>query len=447
MKDAVLPTLIGRPQDARLTAHPVNLPNPMNDLARGVSALGPGAERLGLAFASLVAERDEADYRRTLNDAVAAADARMQSEVFSQEGFAARGASEKAASIYQEVAGEYGSKLSGRNARRFAEAFGARRNTQVNSVLGFERGQLQKAQLGANASLIKSETANYIATGDARALEAAKSAYDDSVRLTNGGRLVSDDTLAAFDADVKDGDGRVKLPDGRSLRIVDHDHADPKTEISRKEIARIRENMEKQARAYHAGLQNLYDAAHAGMVERYLRGDMIGEAERYLETISNPNHSQPASKAVLTALADAVTRKRRAWNISVDAAGIVAGIQSGAGAPYGSAEQEVLYTKALKEINERKDADPQYKASLLASVRTSYAILKARQKAQLTADFINTLKAFQEDKLGLEDQKRRIAGMPDSPLKEALLKSYEKQAAATEKEFDSNTDVGFLLEQ
>lgn len=450
MKDAVLPSLIGRPQDARMNTRPLAPPNPANDLARGISALGPGAERLGFAIAGLVQERDEADYRRTLNDAVAAADARMQSEVFSQEGFAAKGVSEKAASIYQEVAGEYGTRLSGRNARRFAEAWGARRNAQVNSVLSFERGQLRKAQLGANASLIKSETANFIATGDDRALEAAKSAYDDTVRLTNGGHLVSNETIAAFDADVKDGDGHVKLPDGRSLRIVDADVPPGQGAITRKQIARIRENMVKQAEAYHKGLQNLYDAAHAGMVQRYLdNGDLVN-AEKYLEIIRNPNHSRPVSEAALTAMQDAVTRKRKVWDISTTAAKTITEIQAEAGgesAPYGSPEQDRLYFAKIKEISGRNDIDPKYKGMLVSSIQNSYRLLKEQQKAKLTADILDKLKMFQDGKFNSEQQRAYIEGLPDSPLKDALAAAHRKQMEAEEKAFNNNTDPAFLLDQ
>lgn len=443
----VMPTLVGQTQTAQKSVHMVRMPNPLEGLGDSISGMTGGVLRLADSFGRVVQERDEADYRRTLNEAIAEADKRMQDEVFSLEGFSAEGALERAANIYSEVGGKFSGKLSGRNAKKFSEYWGTRRNTQANSVMNFERSQLQTAQLSANQTLLNSEVANYAATLEPAALEGAKNAYDDSVRITNGGRLVSAETLAAFRKDKNDGDGIIKLPDGRILRVVKEVKEGDTGVISEDQLAEIEKHFEKQAAAYGAGLQNVYDAAHAQVVERYLRDDRLAEATSYLDTVSADGYPQGISKGVLTECREAVGRKQELADISVETARVLSQIQAKAGADsirYGGEDQDMIYTQTRREIVAEYTGEKWEQGQrILAMLDMQYRLLHDQQMATLTADTVSALTQMQKAEMTLPQQGAFIAAMKDSPLKIALQEAHARRVES----YNNSTDPMFLAEQ
>ena len=443
----VLPSLIGRPQTARAGAHVVRMANALDGIGDAGSALANGAVRLGAALSGVMGERELADYRRVLNEAVAEADSRMEKDVFSMEGFSAEGASERAAGIYDEIGAKYRGQLSERNAQRFMEAWGGRRNMQLSRTMTFERGQLQQAQIGANSALMKSGVSNYVATLEPAALDTAREAYDDTVRLSNGGRLVNDETLARFDADVNDDDGRIRLPDGRTLRIVDTLNPDEHDAITRERLSEIRKNMELQAKAYRTGLQNLYDSAHAQVIDRYLEGDRIAEAESYLAAIGSDGYPQGCSAAVLSELRDAVGRKREAADIATESERMVNGVLSKGDAEsvrYGSPEQDRLFTEVRRELSGRY-AGEKWKTGerIVSELDMRYRLLQDRQRAALAADTVSALMQIQESGLTLPQQATFIQGMKDSPLRAALQKALDRKVES----YNNSDDPIFVADQ
>lgn len=441
----VNPEIIGRPQTARRGVRLVQLAN--EGIGEGLGQLARGASKLAGALGGVIREREEADYRKTLNDAVAEVDTRMQDEVFSSEGFSAGGVSEKATGIYAEVGEKYAARLSGRNAERFSEYWGARRNGQMNRVMDFERSQLQGAQLRANKTLLESEVSNYTATLEPAALGNAKLAYDDSVRITNGGSLVSAETLAAFRKDLNDGDGKIKLPDGRTLRVAKEVKPGENDVISEKQLAEINSRLEKQAAAYEAGLQKVYDGAHTRVVERYLEDDRLAEAASYLDSVSADGYPQGISKGVLAECRDAVRRKQEVADISVEVTKMLAQLQTEAGtddARYGGADQDRIYTQIRRQIADKYKGEKwQTGQRVLSMFAMRYRLLQDQQEATLASDTVAALTQIQKAGMTLPQQSEYIAGLKDSPLKAALQKAYERRSEA----YNKNTDPVFLADQ
>lgn len=443
----VTPTLIGQTQTAQRSVRMVSVPNAMEGAGDVIKSATRGLLSLAGSFGDLLQERDAANYRMTLNEAIAEADKRMDEEVFSQEGFSAEGASEKAADIYAEVGGKYSGKLSGENARKFSEYWGSRRNSQANSVMRFERSQLQRAQLSANKTLIDHEVGNYGATLEPDALERAKSAYDDTVRLTNGGHLVNRETLDALRRDIQDNDGKVKLADGRTLKVVKDGEPTGRDAISESQLKEIEKRLEKRAEAYETGLQNLYDTAHAQVVERYLKDDRLNDATEYLNTVSIEGYPQGISKKVLTECREAVGRKQEMADISTEASNAISRIQGASGAEsskYGSESQDRLYAQFKRDITQKYSGEKWEKGQrILRMLDMQYRLLRDQQKATLTSDTITALTQIQKAGMTLAQQETFIGNMKDSPLKDALRKAHGRAVDS----YNNSTDPVFLADQ
>lgn len=453
----VLPTVIGRPQTARRSAHMVRMPNPGDAIGKGAADLMRGISDLGGDIASYIRRRDDADYKRVLNEATAEANQRYNDEVLSATGFSAGGSPERAAKIYEEVAGKYRGELSGRNQRRFDEEWGARRNSRVEYAMRFESSQQGAAKHQANRSLIKSGVESYAMTADPTALEEVRRAYDDDVRDFNGGRLVTPETFARFEADFADGNDTVKLPDrtlddgtvveGKTFRIVDEKKPGEKDTITLTELETIRGNLKLQSEAYQKGLQNLYDSAHAQVVERYLRDDRLADAEAYVNSISAEGYPQGVSAAALAEFREAIGRKREAADISTQTTQAMAEILAKAGPEsqrYGSPEQDQLFAEVRREVV-KKYAGEKWKTGerFVSALDVQYRMLQDKQRAALASDTVSTLKQMQDSKLTLAQQAAFIQEMKDSPLKVALQRAWERKVDS----YNNSSDPFFIAEQ
>ena len=453
----VHPTVIGRPQTARRSARMVRIPNPLDGAGDGLDALARGIPRMAGAIAGYLEERDDADYKRVLNEATAEANQRYNDEVLSATGFSAGGSPERAAKIYEEVAGKYRSELSGRNQRRFDEEWGARRNSRVEYAMRFESSQRGAAKHQANRSLMDSGIDTYAFTVDPNALDSVRRAYDDDVRDSNGGRLVTPETLERFDADFVDGNGTVKLPDrtlddgtvvpGKTFRLVNERKPEETDAITWEEIGRIRKDFQLQSEAYQKGLQNLYDRAHARVVEQYLKDDRLSDAEKYIGSISAEGYPQGVSKAALKELNAAIGRKREAADVSLQTAQAMEGILSKSepeGRKYGSPDQDRLFTEARREVV-KKYAGEKWKtgAKMVSALDVQYRMLQDQQRAALASDTVSALKQMQDSGLDLNRQAAFIQEMKDSPLKAALQKAWDRKAES----YNNSSDPMFVAEQ
>lgn len=452
-----LPTVIGRPQTARRSVRTVRMPNPLEGAGDGLRNLANGLPRLAGAIAGYLEERDDADYKRVLNEANAEANQRYNDEVLSATGFSAGGSPERAAKIYEEVAGKYRGELSGRNQRRFDEEWGARRNSRVEYAMRFESSQRGVAKHQANRSLIRSGVESYAMTVDPSDLKEAKRAYDDDLRDSNGGRLVTPETFARFEADFADKKTTVKLPDrtledgtvvkGKTFRVVDEKKPDEKDTITRTELETIRESLRLQSKAYQKGLQNLYDSAHAQVVERYLKDDRLADAEKYVDSISADGYPQGVSKAALTEFQEAIDRKREVVEVSVETTRAMSEILAKAGPEsqrYGSPEQDRLFTEVRRKVSE-KYAGEKYRtgARFVSALDVQYRMLQDRQRATLASDTVSTLKQIQDSGLSLAQQSSFIQEMKDSPLKVALQKAWDRKADS----YNNSSDPFFVADQ
>lgn len=452
-----LPTVIGRPQTARRSVRTVRMPNPLEGAGDGLRNLANGLPRLAGAIAGYLEERDDADYKRVLNEANAEANQRYNDEVLSATGFSAGGSPERAAKIYEEVAGKYRGELSGRNQRRFDEEWGARRNSRVEYAMRFESSQRGAAKHQANQSLIRSGVESYAMTVDPSDLKEAKRAYDDDLRDSNGGRLVTPEMFARFEADFADKKTTVKLPDrtledgtvvkGKTFRVVDEKKPDEKDTITRTELETIRENLRLQSEAYQKGLQNLYDSAHAQVVERYLKDDRLADAEKYVDSISADGYPQGVSKAALTEFREAIDRKREVVEVSVETTRAMSEILAKAGPEsqrYGSPEQDRLFTEVRRKVSE-KYAGEKYRtgARFVSALDVQYRMLQDQQRATLALDTVSALKQIQDSGLSLAQQSSFIQEMKDSPLKVALQKAWDRKADS----YNNSSDPLFVADQ
>ena len=447
-----VPTIVGQPQTARKNVHAVAMPNPLEDLGRSLGNLGRGALSLGLGIADIQHERDMADYRRTLNDAIAEANQRMNDEVFSQEGFSAEGSLERAGNIFQEVWDKYGGKVRGeRNKQRLEEEFGAFRNNQMNRTMGFERSNLTSAQIGANNQLIKSGVNAYVESLDPNMMAVASQAHDDNWRIRNGGHLVNNATVEAFKRDIEDEDGRITLRDGRKLDIVEE--AEPGTPgvITKKQAESMLKNMEKQAEAYEASRMNMWDMAHAQVIDRYLDDDRVSDADAYLKDVDNRGLISKDAKHAAT---EAIGRKREAVEVSTETTKLIDQIQAKAGGDsiaYGSPEQDRIYTELRREISKKYTGEKaKLGQQILQQLDMKYRLLEDAQKARAASDTVAVMITMQKSGFDLPAQAKYIAGMKDSPVKAALEKAHARQVAAYKaerEEFNGNTDPMFLVEQ
>lgn len=307
-----IPTVIGQPQTARKNVHAVHTPNPLAGLGDSLGNLGKGIGNLGLGLAAIYEERDQADYRRLLNEAEGEAIRRMNDEVYSQEGFAAEGSLERTGRIFTETMDKYSeqkSKLSRRNQQRFDEAWGSFYNNHQNQSMRHEHGNLTRAQLVANDNLIKTNVEQYTNTLDEAMLQGAVDAFRDSYRIQHGGYLVDQESLRRFDEDVNDGDGYVQVRGGAKLKIVDEEEGGKPGTITKSEIAKVRAHMEEQAKDYDRGQQNILDMAHAKVIDSYLKDNRVDEAERYLKEHSTRG---TISEGMYDRAEGAVGRKREA---------------------------------------------------------------------------------------------------------------------------------------
>lgn len=387
---AVLPSLIGSPRNARRTDHPVRMPDSgLGALADGLGNLGDAGMRIAGEVASLRSEEEELRFRETLNTAIAEADRRMNEEVFSQNGFGTSGSLDRTDAIYREVMERYANTLSGKNARRFSEAMGQRRNGVANRVMGWERSEVEKARISANGALIKSEGERFRASLDPSAIENVRKAWEENIRITQG-NVITPEAYAEFVKDVEDGDGFVKLPGGRRLRIGE---SDGEGVISRARVQQIKENFRLQSEAYESGWKSICGSLHGGVIDLYLKDGRISEAERYLEQIKGTEND--VSESTRKEAQRLIGLKRESFRITGEAQSFVRK-QMGKSS-YLSSAAEGRCLERLQELEEQAAADETGKGWKKADAfRQVFSASRAAARQKLAADTRSVIESLRE---------------------------------------------------
>lgn len=445
----VLPTVVGRTRSARNEVRAVRIPSGWEEaavLGNAGADLGDSAVRAAALVGSLQKEERETAALGAYNAAIAEADRRMNDEVYSQTGFSAQGALQRADAIYHEVGLKHSASISDPAiSRRFSEQWAARRNSQANATMEFERNQVKAARISTNKSIISSELDNYAGTVDPSALGRVRAAYDDLYRQQNGGGVFDSRSLAAFDADVADG-GMVKLPDGRSLKVVDSDSDSDSPapgEVSKAQLAEIRAGLERRATAYEGGLRNLYDVGHSKVIDAYLKDNRVSSAEQYLSSISADGYPHPMSVGAKAEAEAAVKRHREAADISTEATAAMLRL-SALGGRYGSAGQDKVFADTVAEIRKKHSGEQQKKGdAMISQLDINYRLMREQQNAALASDITSTLQQVQDSKLTLAQQESRVGTLAESPLKDALQKALARKRTA----FDKQDDPVFVAEQ
>lgn len=421
----VLPSLIGQPRNARRTDHPVRMPGSgLGALADGLGRAGDAGLRFARELMALRREEDELNYRETLNSAIAEADKRMNEEVFSQNGFGASGSLDRTDAIYREVMEKYANVLGGKNARRFSEAMGQRRNGVVNRVAGWERNEVRGARIQANGALIKSEGERFRATLDPSAIETIRNAWEDNIRLTQG-RVVRMKDLE--NPDVSD------TSDARGGGL------------SREQ----REQLRLQAEAYEAGWRNICGSLHGGVIDQYLKDGRIGEAERYLEQIKGTDHDVP--EATRKEAQRLIGMKRESARIMGEAQEFVA--KQRGNSPYLSSAAEGKCLEHLQELEERTATDGSGRSRRqLDAFRQAFNTARETARQKLSADTRAVIESLREN--GDLGNAASVAAIPeklskaDPELRRSVLNELApvilKASSARESKEAQESRAGYL---
>ena len=371
--NSVLPSLIGQPRNARRTDHPVRMPGSgLGALADGLGRAGDAGLRFTGELMALRREEEELSYRETLNSAIAEADKRMNEEVFSQNGFGASGSLDRTDAIYREVMEKYANVLGGKNARRFSEAMGQRRNGVVNRVAGWERNEVRGARIQANGALIKSEGERFRATLDPSAIETIRNAWEDNIRLTQG--------------------CVVKMKDLENPDVSDPASSDDSAVTSKR--AAVASQMRLQAETYEAGWRNICGSLHGGVIDQYLKDGRIGEAERYLEQIKGTDHDVP--EATRKEAQRLIGMKREGARIMGEAREFVA--KRMGNSPYLSSAAEGKCLEHLQELEERTATDGSGNARRqLDAFRQAFNAARETARQKLSADTRAVIESLREN--------------------------------------------------
>lgn len=427
----VLPSLIGQPRNARRTDHPVRMPGSgLGALADGLGRAGDAGLRFAGELMALRREEDELNYRETLNSAIAEADKRMNEEVFSQNGFGASGSLDRTDAIYREVMEKYANVLGGKNARRFSEAMGQRRNGVVNRVAGWERNEVRGARIQANGALIKSEGERFRATLDPSAIETIRNAWEDNIRLTQG-RVVR----------MKD----LENPDPPSPTATEGKQDGGQAAVTSGQASQLR----LQAEAYEAGWRNICGSLHGGVIDQYLKDGRIGEAERYLEQIKGTDHDVP--EATRKEAQRLIGMKREGARIMGEAREFVA--KQMGNSPYLSSAAEGKCLEHLQELEERTATDGSGRSRRqLDAFRQAFNTARETARQKLSADTRAVIESLREN--GDLGNAASVAAIPeklskaDPELRRSVLNELApvilKASSARESKEAQESRAGYL---
>lgn len=440
------PEIVGRVRSGRRSAAGVRELYNINPYAGMGKAVGNAFSAIASLGDKLAEQREKADYIRTLNAAEEEVNRRMQDEVYSNKGYSASGAYDRAGVIYTEVAGKYGADLSGANKLRFEEHLGRSRVHALQRAYAFASTELNRAGIADWSSRRKAEQASYAVDPTDDRLANIREATENLFRLENGGRLLTRESIAEFDRDIADNDGKVKLPSGRVLTIVDEETGG-ENEISRTRLNEIRANMVAQADAFEQRLSSSYDVAHAARVDELIKQRDLAGAEAYLKQHSAAGAPHPMSASLSGVVQKTIKRHKVVEGRVATADKLFARLTSvpesdgevsfseedwGMAVKYGSPIIDQNYANLRAGILAKYKGDEQ--KQILARLDADYRNLKAQQKANLSSDVYKTQLAWQQEKTSLAEQYKGVCSMPESPLKYALQKGVERRMKAADKD-------------
>jgi hypothetical protein len=406
------------------------------EAGRAVQQLG-GLALKGLDMAAGWAdEKHRANYVKAFAEAENEAAERYMKEVENSPGFSAEGAAERARQIYAEVGAKYRPQIGGRYQEQFDAAWTRRSGSEYRRAFAFEQRNLKSASIGTSQAIIGKAVDGVAASMDPE----VQQGYFDEIRenyhrlyqIENGGKRAPGEVLAEFDADVEK--GTLKTRSGKALRITEKDEGEGT--ISKEKVKALRTRWEDQDKKYKAGLEKLYDQAHANVIDRLLKVDRVAEAEEYLLRIGDDN---PVSEKTMKLLTKAVEAKATVLADRSEAEGAVTSIVAEAENPrYNSADQDAAFLKRANGLSDN--------AKRLALRKWSE--LKQERVANLQADIYDfSLKNLQTTDqngkpvaLPLSKQEEQIKAITDPTLKEALLKIHRKKLTAWENEMNAKPE-------
>ena len=429
------PEFIGRVRGAERNVRyiPTNQGRDLMEAGRTVQRIGGLALDMAAGWAD---EKHRANYVKAFAEAENEAAERYMKEVENSPGFSAEGAAERARQIYAEVGAKYRPQIGGRYQEQFDVAWTRRSGSEYRRAFAFEQRNLKSASIGTSQAIIGKAVEGVAASMDPE----VQQGYFDEIRenyhrlyqIENGGKRAPGEVLAEFDADVEK--GTLKTRSGKTLRITEKDEGEGT--ISREKVKALRTRWEDQDKKYKAGLEKLYDQAHANVIDRLLKDDRVAEAEEYLLRIGDDN---PVSEKTMKLLTKAVEAKATILADRSEAEGAVTSIVAEAENPrYNSADQDAAFLKRADGLSDNAKRIALRKWKELEDERT----------ANLQSDIYEfSLKELQTTDqngkpvaLKLSEQKEKIDALTDATLKEALLKIHRKKVIAWENEANATPE-------
>lgn len=425
------PELIGQVRGAQRNVRYIP-----TDAGSGLKQLGAGLKKgssltlKGLDMLSGWAdEKFRAGYVKNYAEAENEAAKRFMEEVQERRGFDAEGAARRAQQIYAEVGAKYRSRIGGRYQEQFDIAWTRLSGSQNRRAFAFEQRSLREASIETDKALLNKAVEGAASSMDEEAQDGyfgeILDSYNRLYLANNGGRKLPGEVLSEFDKDVDS--GFIRTRDGVVLRITDKDEG--KGTITRDKVKSIRARWEGRDAQYRKGLERVFDAAHANVIDRLLHEGRTVEADEYLMHIEEKE--LPISSKVKSKLQDAVIQKENTLLTATAAEAIVSDASAlGENPRYNNSEQEARF---MKEV-----AEGGYDAETVALAKQKWVEQKKLRAANLQLDLYNFSKEELQTvdangkpiPLPLSEQLTKIQAVTDPTLRNSLMEMHKKQVVA-----------------
>lgn len=450
--DPVLPEIIGRPPRGGMrNDRPVRMAQPdFSGVSRSLGNLADAGMELYAGFQKVKRKEEELLFTEQWNAFVTETQKGLQNEIFSLKGEALTGAEERMVTLIKNASSAHSKGFSPEMTRQWEAKVHAYANSHATSVLRYRDQELSRASIQAYKGEIEGYMAAYKTTWDERAMSGMLAAFEKQYRETHK-NIIPAEFYEEFERDINDGDGKVKIPGGRELRIVEEIKPGMIDVIDRVTVEKERERLKAMSHEYELQRQNLIDMAHATVVDDLIkRGeiDKLTEYVAYLEerdeadTTGKYNQvSNGAMNAIMTSYADAVKVRDMETSAKSSLDQLKDESAKAAGFPKEDTEFAVLtpayQSKVLKAVSELSGGTKTDKSKadiLMTEYKRRVAAAELALNVRVTTELSRILG------LSDEDQLRQMAAMREkenpSMAAKAVIKAYDNHLKALEEAND-----------
>ena len=436
-QNAVLPSLIGRPAEAREHVRQVAVPDTLSPLVDGIQDVGRLAAKISGDMFQMKQEENELNYQEALNAYKADTNSFLNNDVYSRTGAEAAGSLERFDNNNRELVSKYSIGLDERNARRFSIEAGQFRNSNANRIMDFERGNIRGARIGSLAQNMQNDAGAYSMTGDMSFFDStARNATE--LYVAQNGSVLTRAGYEKFLSDIDDGDDTFKI-DGKTFHIVDAPPVVPdgRNYLLRSGVEELKSAALERVEKYESFVQNATDTLHASRIDALLKAKDVAGAELYLAQEEAGLLPAPMSDSVYAVVRAKVESERRVANTyasanaafeEVRARGASDNLKS-MGGDYLTPEAEKLALEKRSELEEaaRQDTTGMAAAELNAfnQMWNAYERTATEREAIDTAAMVHHISS-----LGLNTEANFhmltpfLNDLPESVIKDKLLAQH-----------------------